>query len=323
MTSDCIDIDTSCIGSECVYGQVECDIDVWTGLNIMVATGYNTDKIDDTEVINTDTITSCSNLPAKYPMEVAYAVAMKHDSKMVICGNYPEYTSDCYSYSSNQWNLEAFKLEPARRGAMSTEIRPGEWLIMGGDDDSLDDLTDTKLLKNGIFTQGPSLFEPIYGGSSVMLNETHLFVASAHSYSSFSPRNYLLDIDAERWRQIAERTLTPSTFHSSGTFLNRTAGEIQVANIGQYGIEVYSPRDDFWHEVPFPSPITYLEDSTAIQQGTDSFILIGGATNLETYSDDIFLFDENGFSILKENVLRIPRYDHVAMPISKDDFTCA
>ncbi len=108
----------------------------------------------------------------------------------------------------------------------------------------------------------------------------------------------------------------------SGTFYNSSTEEIQVANIGQRGIEVYSPSDDSWHQIPFPSPLTYLWMSAAIQQGSDSFILIGGTTNVKARSGDIYLFDENGFSILKENVLQVPRSDHVAMTISNDDFTC-
>ncbi len=114
-----------------------------------------------------------------------------------------------------------------------------------------------------------------------------------------------------------------SEFHSSGTFYNLTAGEIQVANIGLQGIEVYSPKADSWHQIPYPSQIGYLDFSTAIQQGTDSFIFIGGYTDLEHYSGDIYFFDENGFSILKENVLQVPRYGHVAMPINSLDFQCS
>ncbi len=155
-----------------------------------------------------------------------------------------------------------------------------------------------------------------------MLNETHLFVASGkHDMNSPSPRNYLLDINSEQWTQVADRSLEASECHSTGTFWNSTAGEIQIANVGAYGIEVYSPKDASWQQVPFPSP-PLLWRSKALQQGTDSFILIGGDTNLEDESGDIYLFDENGLSILKENALRVPRESHAIIPISKEDFTC-
>ncbi len=293
-------------------------------MNIMVATGYNSGYLDHTEVIDMNSIASCSNLPVTYPIADHSSVPMKHNSKMVICGG-ATFTSDCYSYSNDRWNLEAFKLEPGRYGATSVEIRPDEWLIMGGEDASLNHLIDTQILKNGIFTQGPDLPEPIKDGSAVMLNVTHLFVA-AGIYQElkpfYSPQNYLLDINTEQWTRIANRTLSPYHDHSSGTFYNSTAGEIQVANIGYYGIEVYSPRDDSWHQIPFPGNLSSLFYSVAIENGSDSFILIGGATNLEQYSGDVYSFDENGLLILKENVLRVPRWMHVALPISKDDFIC-
>ena len=293
-------------------------------INIMVATGVNgMNSLADTEVIDAETITSCANLPAKYPNEVKFAVAMQHNSNMVICGGFPR-TGDCYSYSNDAWNMEDFRLEPARYAAMSAKIRPGEWLVMGGFDGA-NYLNDSKLLKNGQFQQGPDLPEPVVKGSSVMLNETHLFMAGGRYQQAepfYSPRNYLLDINSGQWTQIADREMQPMRDHASGTFLNSTAGEIQIANVGRLGIEVYSPRDNSWHQVPFPSPITELWLSTAIQQGYESFLLIGGTTNLGLDNGDVYLFDENGLSILKKNVLQVPRRHHVAMAISKDYFTC-
>ena len=323
LTTTCPYNVTDCVDSGCVYGQRECELGFWYGLNIMVATGYYQGELDDTEVIDTVAISQCSNLPQPYPVEVELAVAIEHESKIVICGGSPV-TTDCYSYSNNRWDIEAFQLEPARYGAMSVEIRPGEWLIMGGTDGS-NYFVDTKILSNGIFINGPNLPEPIEGGSSVMLNETHLFVASGRYQVSspyYSPRNFILDIDSEEWTQIEDRTLDASYLHSSGTFFNFSANEIQIANVGHNGTEVYSPRENSWFEIPFPYPLTQLYQSAAIQQGPESFILIGGITNRESYSGDIYLFDDEGLSVVKENVLRVPRYDHVAVPVPKNEFTC-
>ena len=62
--------------------------------------------------------------------------------------------------------------------------------------------------------------------------------------------------------------------------------------------------------------------ASAIQRGTDSFILIGGWTNLGYYISDIYMFDENGLSMMEENALQVGRSYHVVMPIAADDFTC-
>ena len=294
-------------------------------LNIMVATGfYDGDYLDDTEVIDAETLTSCPNKPAKYPVKMKEGVTVQHNSKMVICGGYNDFNTygDCYSYSNNTWNIEAFKLEPVRSGAMSAEVRPGEWLVMGGYDGS-NMLSDSLLLKNGIFTQGPNLPEVIYGGSCVMLNQTYLFVAAGQSL-----QNYFLDVNTEQWTPIARRTLAQSflVFHSSGTFYNYTIGEIQIANIGSEYIEVYSPRDDSWHPLSFPVPFQSLYRSAAIQNGTDSFIMIGGYTDedifVDFYNEDMFLMNHKGLSVLKQDVLQTGRQVHVAMSISKNDFTC-
>ena len=254
-------------------------------------------------------------------------MGMKHNTDIVICGGYytSHVTGDCYSYSNDRWNIEAFKLDPVRYGATSIEIRPGEWMLMGGSDDGINILKDTLIFKNGIFTQGPDLPDPSAFGSAVMLNQTHLFFAASQYQSGsvyYSVKNYFFNIDTEQWTPIANRTSEQFHSHSSGTFFNSSNDELQVATIGRYGIEVYSPRDDSWHDVPWPPRLTYLSRSVAVQQGTSSFILIGGWASISTNSADIFLFDECGLSILKEDVLQVGRQSHVAMPISPNDFTC-
>ncbi len=325
LTSDCPAIETSCISAGCVYGTCECEGSSNPDMNIMVTTGQYVDEIDESEVIDKDAITTCPNIPAKYPVKIDFAVGLKHNNLVVICGGAPSETSDCYSYYNDRWTLEPFTLEPGRSGAMSAEVRPGEWLVLGGYGGEFQYLRDTQYLRNGIFTPGPLLPEPISGGSAVMLNTTHLFVAAGSFRSSYpynSPQNYLLDINTEQWTRIANRTLEPSNSHSSGTFYNSTAGEIQVANIGETGIEVYSPRDDAWHAgIPFPPPISFLMTTAAVQQGSDSFVLIGGDTD-QGITRDIYSFDENGLSILKSDVLSVPRSCHVAIPFAKDDFAC-
>ncbi len=301
--------------------------------NILVATGGEkwkdwdlTVMSNNTEVIADTLTTSCPNLPENYPLAVHDAIGMRHNSKIVICGGCCPIPSECYSFTNGKWKLEAFKLDPPRRGATSVEIRPGEWLIMGGLYENPSTgrhelLSESKLLRKGHFRRGPDLPEPSNKGSAVMVNETHLFLVIG-SRSKKMPGNYLLNINTEKWTRIADKESHPYRLHMTGIFRNSTAGEIQVANIGYYVIEVYSPRKNSWHLIPFPAPLTRLTGSSVIQQGTESFLLIGGKTNLGLVSGDVYLFNENGFSILKENVLQVPRNDHVAMSISKNDFAC-
>ncbi len=300
---------------------------------IMVTTGMRALRSNqamtpsrDSDVINIKS--ACRNFPVKFPKRISGAVAMRHEAKMVVCSGYPM-TSDCYSYSNNSWNREAFKMELTRFKAMSVEIRPGEWLIMGGSRgrtlNTMTSLRGSSFFRNGSFHLGFLLPEPIGGGSSVMLNETHVFIAAGYNNSEKSSKNYLFNINAKKWTRIADRTLKASTFHSSGTFMNFTEGEIQVANIGASGIEVYSPKINSWHQGL--TDIKIIAPAT-IQRGTDSFMLIGGtvakgpASRNGGFTSDVYLFDENGLRILKENALHVPRAMAAAMTISEEDFTC-
>ena len=286
-------------------------------MNFMVVAGYRSGgATGSAELIDSETMSLCPNQPVNFPFSIYSGTSFKHGSKPVICGN------DCYSYSYDGWQREDFRFVPARYSSMSVEIRPEEWLIMGGLGGS-NRLTDTKYFRNGTFIDGPEMPEAIRGGSAVLLNETHVFVAAADHYpgSTYSLKNYLLDIDTEEWTRIADRQST-GIFHASGTFYNSTAEEVQVANINNYNMEVYSPREDSWRRISWPSGIGRMYYSKAIQQGFESFVLIGGATDTNNYSGDVYLFDENGLSVIAENVLTIGRHDHAVLPIATDDFIC-
>ncbi len=289
-------------------------------LNIMVSTGYaGVEGYDYSEVINTDTMTSCPNIPERFPKGVEKAVGMKHNGKMVICDD----DTFCHSYANDHWSLEPFLLTPVRYGADSAEIRPGEWLVIGGYSWQVTGgaLSSVKLLKNGIFNTYSSIPTKSHGGSSAMLNETHLFIACGWS-GQYELTNYLLEIETERYHRIASRTLQPFEFHSSGTFYNSTAGEIQVANIGRYGIEVYSPSLDRWHTGDyFSGGMYWLYKAATIQEGSDSFLVIGGQTNSGTFPT-IYRFDETGLYALKQNALSVPRTYPVALPIDRNEFEC-
>ncbi len=290
------------------------------GQTILVVTGYNGGFMDTAEAVNMDNVTSCPNIPSEYPLNIGHAVTLRYNSKIVLCGggdNDFNVISDCYSYSNDHWSPEPFTLE--QLAARSVEIRPDEWLVLGGDDANRDKIIVTSLFKDGIFTPGPTMPEASYAGSVTMLNQTHLFVAIGHNGTAHSQQNYFLDVNTYQWTRIPNRLLRSDYGHMSGTFMNSTAGEVQIANVGTYGVQVYSPRDDSWNS-DLPFPITRLEFSATVQQGHDSFVLIGGSNVDET--GDIFLMDENGFTILEEDVLYIPRELHVAMEVSEDDFTC-
>ena len=289
----------------------------------MVATGKDeSDVVDHVEVINTNRIESCPNLPKRFPHFTYDAIAMTYHDKIVICGGLTEYdyTSDChaYDYKSNDWVLEPFQLLPLRFSAVSVEIRPDEWMILGGESPG-DTLKDTQVFKNGQFFQGPDLPIPLRDHSGVMLDPNRLFISGG----GFNNRTFILDINTEQWTEVANSYGYNEDYEKpiSGTFFNSTANEIQVAMIGRFGLiglQVYSPRNDEWR-IGFELP--QLFRSVAIQQGPNSFIIIGGDTG-NGYSGDIYHFDEDGLKVVKENVLAISRRSHIAMPIPEDQFSC-
>ena len=324
LTDACPTIDQSCSSENCIHGQVECSNEETKRYNIFIAIGsaYGNPQLDHVEVLNTQTLESCPNLPAPYPIKNEVAISMKHQGKIVICGGQIEddvYTSDCYSYDHNidQWDLEPFRLEPARFSAASIEIWPDEWLILGGVSITKT-LKETQIFKDGQFFQGPDLPIPMDYPTVVMLDKETLFVADGHD----TKLNFLLDINTNEWTPIAPRLHNSYKCTMSGTFFNSSANELQVVNIGDY-IQIYSPRDDSWQEgvVPYPSDLWYLKCSVVIQQGPSSFVMVSASTN-HGYDGDIFHFDESGLKRIKTEVLAIPRSTHIAVPIAEDEFAC-
>ena len=250
-------------------------------------------------------------------MTVEKAVVLKHQDKPMICGGHP-LTSDCYTYdlSNDRWDIEPSQLIPARYGAMSVEIRPGEYWVMGGTDGS-NDLHDIELFKDGIFTPWSFLPDPIVDGSAVMLNSTHLFVAEAGP--SDSPVNYLVNIDTDQWTRIADRGTPVLSNHVSGAFYDSSAGEVRIATIA-HDIQIYSPRDDAWHYGPsFPQPIEYLYDSATVQEGQNSFLLFGGEE--KSMIGHVLRFNDSTLQLIGQNVLNVARKNHIAIAM-KDIPNC-
>ncbi len=323
LTDNCTYINEDCAASNCVHGQVECQ-QQHVNLNVMVAVGQVISYVpfDGVEVMNTKTIESCPVQPAPYPYDVELSVALKHQNKFVICsgrGYSSTYNSDCHSYDfiNDKWELEPFKLEPERIGAMSVEIRSNEWLIMGGYDRNHDTLSDTQLFNDGKFIPGPQLPTPIFFGCAVMLDEERLFVSGG----SGTERNFFLDINTNQWAELAQRSYLAWEGASCGTFYNSSVDEIQLAHIGVYGIEIYSPSKNAWHTFPMPPDISTRYYAVTIQQGPNAFIMIGGTTGNE-FSGDINHFDQTGLKLIKERALTTRRRYHVALPIPEDQFTC-
>ncbi len=295
----------------------------------MVATGYvksTNAHSDHVEVINTQTLQSCSTLPQPYPYDNDMAMSMKHQDKAVICGgragDTSSPTSDCYSYDyvNDKWDIEPFRLEPERYEATSVEIKPNEWMILGGqthdDNNNHFEYSDTKILRNGQFFDGPDLPKAMFRARAVMLDEERLLLTDGFETN----RTFILNVTNYQWMEVAPRLNSPRSA-VMGTFFNSSANELQVAHISDY-IAVYSPKDDhWWFSSNLPDPMLYLQSSVAIQQGPNEFIMIGGLVNLE-YSGDIYHFDENGFTVIKQNVLVEPRQQHIAIPIPIDQFSC-
>ena len=325
LSDSCPYVDSSCDG--CINGQRECATNSTSddGLYIMVAVGsFEGDPIDHVEIINAAFNESCPNLPAPYPLEIYESAAMTHQGKPILCGGLP-ITTDCHSYDhiNNRWDLEPFMLSPGRRATMTAETRPGEWIIIGGEDIDYNVLDETLFFKDGIFTDGPKAPLPVFLGSGVMYDTKRLFLATAGTNGANSPMNFFLDIDTLEWTQIANRTLTPTYAHCSGTFYNSTRGELQIATISSTGIEVYSPQDDKWTSghVSFPPGIDYVYDSSAVQQGSDSFLLIGGKTEAG-YSGNIYEFNETGMNVIKPDFLAQPRKLHSTLAIPAEQAHC-
>ncbi len=178
---------------------------------------------------------------------------------------------------------------------------------------------DVWLFKDGIFTQQADLPEPMTFFSAVMLDSNTLFVASS------TKTNYLLDINTFQWTPIASRTIAdPGSDHVSGTFYNSVDGELQIATVMYDGIQIYSPRNDQWRNGdPWPVNVDGFGYTAAVQQGADSFYMIGGLRDSFVYESDLFEFDQTGFHEEIPYILGTTRRYHVALSIPSSHVPCS
>ena len=329
LTKNCPSQDPACQDISCIYGQGECPEAEST--LFLVATGYDgLGDLSDVEVVDVESGTPmrCTNKPRNYPIAVRAPSVFKDGDNPVICGGMDRlsnYYSQCYKYDfiNDTWNLQSYSTG-LRAWAFSVEIGPGEWMIMGGSSDFGDNLDSTLIFRNGAFEPGPPMPYPMILFSGAMVNNTHLLIVATDSYLGST---FMLDLTTMTYSNVAYQILNEGTGqdqgHLTGAFFNASAGERQLANVGHDGIQVYSPTNDQWHELSFPSSMSYqLMDTMAVQLGWDDFLMIGGMTSFT--SDDTFRFqDIIGIDIWRKNVLETSRSLHVTVPISKALFTCS
>ncbi len=291
----------------------------------MIATGYKYEEIaylNDVEMIDIQSSSSCANKPTNFPLNISLGIALRYHNKPMICGGRWGPTDDdvsdqCYLYENNTWSLYANLLTP-RASATSVQIRPKEWLIIGGTDGYLN-LKTSEIFREEddilMIGPGPPLPEVIVASSGVMLNETHLFL------SSNGVENYLLNVDTFEWTELADR-LESTSYHSTGLFFNSTIDETQVAVLSNRDIEVYTVSTNTWSIF---SRFGSLQFSSAIQPSQKYFWLFGGrdwTSGDFVESASMYRFDENGLTVVEENALQLNRYEHVASYMLEPQIAC-
>ncbi len=331
LLKDCAFIDDTCVNTEnCIFGQVECKNQHEFAL---VATGWDgTTSISSVEIVDLETFKSCPIQQKDFPRAMDYGVALRNGDNVMICGGYDEGPTntvyrDCYEYQNGEWNHTIPTMSTYRRGATSVEIRPDEWLILGGYNGQ-NDLDTTEIFQNGVFTLGPKMPVAFERGSAVMFNSSHLFVAAGSSIN----QNWFLDINTWTWTEIAPRILTPtqehtsapSVQHASGIFYDPILGETAIANVGQYGIEIYYPALNSWVQQTTPL-FDGIHGHQVLQLSTKYFITTGGREfDVNGYHETtaIYHFDHNGVTLMEENALNIARHVHVAITIPENQINC-
>ena len=295
---------------------------------VLVATGTsNLAETNHVEIIDTATLESCNFVPSVYPDKISAASPMTFGNKSVVCfGDAGDFatTGTCraYNHENDLWETQPYNLANGHKYVLSEELSPGYWLFMGGSS-GYSAFDTVHAFIDGIFVPRRRMPEAVSRGSSAVIDPNTVLVAGALFDQQLPPsrRNFIYDVRSDNWREVAERKLPASDFHVSGTFFNSTAGEYQVATIGEFGIEIYSPSGESWHRINYPSDLTFITHAARVQQGRDLFLLFGGKTPLQT--KDVFLFDESGLQVLKKEVLKIAMTDHVAVAIPDASFSCA
>ena len=318
LTSDCVFVDSSCVTSNgCIYGEHACYMQEEF---VLITAGFTLQdgELNGTETVDLDTFMSCPVAANDFPNRVSFPVSLRDsENNIMVCGGEYETTQvtvyqECFKYLNGSWTPTVSMLQP-RVGATSVEIKPKEWLILGGQDDTTYYNT-TELFKDGAFGVGPPLPEPMFGGSAVMYNATHLFTAMK------SQTNYFLDIDTYEWTKLADRVAGGSGLHVSGIFANDITEAIEIATIGKNGIEIYSPESNTWNGMTSPL-LNALEGASAIQIDTRYFLTFGGLVNSIPVGS-IYRFDGDGLSLVEEDAMTTRRFGHIAAMIKPDQIDC-
>ncbi len=291
----------------------------------------------DSEIVDLERMdTSCDILP-KYPINyVVDTFGFTYNSLPMVCGGLidygtGQYEDDCnfYDYENGAW----FPGSPMPvKLASSALLKLGyqEFWVLGGqsyDGDKHIAVETTMIFKDGQWSMGSNLPEPMNVPSAVNINSTHGFVASAWTSTDiWSNKTFMVDFTkANEWIPLPDIPVPAENWsggHSSGTFIN-SSGEQEIVVAGVNSTWVFNLSGWNWRQGP-DLPVR-LYGATAAQYD-DHFLLVGGFENgkedREAVSDKIYLWDSRETWITLATTLTAPGELPAVFKISDDNANC-
>ncbi len=294
------------------------------GFNLVDGSTYT--YLDSVEVLDlSGQSTNCQPV-ANYPRPVARHAGDLVGGRPRGCGG----TSDgvastdlCYEYlhETSEWEV-ADPMLAARYDYRSSVVDSATWLVTGGWDGSMV-FDTTEVWRDGEFTPGPRLPQPLYGHCQLTVNSSQVLVLGGYNGTGYSPSVYLLDWQGGEggdWRQLAEFS---EHLHvdACGLIENSLNGQELVALPDHDSCQIYNFRDDAWRAGP-PLQEGILYDSAVVQR-SKSFVIVGGGTG-NASTDSVYEFDPEGYLWVRSAAtLRTARGTAVAVAVDDDHVECS
>merc|ERR1711862_989865 len=263
-----------------------------------------------------------------FPLEVSGAVGFWTAQGPTVCGG-RRGGNKCFFYSKEHQWMPWTNMGTARQDASALQINPNQALIIGGNDENLDDLKTTELISSSGSEEGIKFPVTIRGHCSFKINATHGIVTGGiqdgEKVSLFKMSGNTWYVDLTTTRVTPGPTMKTGRFyhgyHGCATFQHGTksygivAGGYEEDSSEMIALDQESPE---WTEGPkLPRGLHSL---TLVQTSQGTYSMGGVGVGDSNYRNEVLQLDCPGDQISScqwkpVGNLEFARYGHVSIPI--------
>lgn len=307
----------------CVSGESQCDAQPSLSGYLLVAVGINghlRGALDDVELLDLNSGTACTNKPLKFPRLTFGSIGVLVNDMPMICAG-EGLSPGCYKLINGVWS-RAESMQIQRNFAAASVGPKGLWVTGGLGSFGVYD--STELYLDGVWTNGPSLAEGLYGHCQVQINSTTSMILGGYSLvGGESHRTWFYDWTGQGNLKAGPLMNFARTDHFCAYIPATKLVIVAGGDNSGSSTEVLdlNRANSTWVIGP-QLPEGSLSGAVLVPDDNNGAVLVGGRKGDDTQTEKLWRIQSGQWQQVSSPKLATPRNGHVAMFVSENTLPC-